>query len=452
MKAKILVADDEPRIRKVMALLLGDEGYEVKTVVNGLEAVEAVGSFRPDVVVLDQQMPVLTGVEALERIRKQRPEQVILFVTAFGSIALAVDAVKKGAYDFIEKPFDNDQFLLTVARAVEHGRMKGEIGVLKSRLDEKKSALVGAHGGLKQVMAQIHRVAETDATVLVHGESGTGKELIARAVHTESRRVAGPFVAVNCGAIPLTLMESELFGHEKGAFTDAKECRAGTFERADGGTLFLDEVGELPMDAQVKLLRVLEERKITRVGGKKAIPVDVRIVAATNRNLEAEVQQGKFRLDLLYRLNVFTVVIPPLRERKEDIPALVEYFITKHNRALGLSVRNISEQAMEVIRAYDWPGNVCDLENAIQSAMILASDGIIGCEHLPLRVRGYEQTETVVAGLPAGNIREANAQVEKELILEALRKHGFNRTLTAEALNISRKTLFNKMKRYGIES
>ena len=354
MKAKILVADDEPRIRKVMALLLGDEGYEVKTVENGLEAVEAVGSFRPDVVVLDQQMPVLTGVEALERIRAQRPEQVILFVTAFGSIALAVDAVKKGAYDFIEKPFDNDQFLLTVARAVEHGRMKGEIDVLKSRLDGKQSAIVGAHGGLKQVMAQIGRVAETDATVLVHGESGTGKELIARAVHTESKRAAGPFVAVNCGAIPLALMESELFGHEKGAFTDAKECRAGTFEQADGGTLFLDEVGELPMDAQVKLLRVLEERKITRIGGKKAIPVDVRIVAATNRNLEAEVQRGKFRLDLLYRLNVFTVVIPPLRERKEDIPALVECFIAKHNRALGLSVRNISEQAMEVIRAVSY--------------------------------------------------------------------------------------------------
>lgn len=454
MKAKILVADDEPRIRKVMALLLGDEGYEVKTVENGLEAVEAVGSFRPDVVVLDQQMPVLTGVEALERIRAQRPEQVILFVTAFGSIALAVDAVKKGAYDFIEKPFDNDQFLLTVARAVEHGRMKGEIDVLKSRLDGKQSAIVGAHGGLKQVMAQIGRVAETDATVLVHGESGTGKELIARAVHTESKRAAGPFVAVNCGAIPLALMESELFGHEKGAFTDAKECRAGTFEQADGGTLFLDEVGELPMDAQVKLLRVLEERKITRIGGKKAIPVDVRIVAATNRNLEAEVQRGKFRLDLLYRLNVFTVVIPPLRERKEDIPALVECFIAKHNRALGLSVRNISEQAMEVIRAYDWPGNVRDLENAVQSAMILAPEGVIGCEHLPLRVRGYEQTEGAAAELPAGGgtIREANAQVERELILEALRKHGFNRTLTAEALNISRKTLFNKMKRYGIES
>ncbi len=373
-------------------------------------------------------------------------------MTAFGSISLAVDAVKKGAYDFIEKPFDNDKLLLTVKRAVEHSRMKGEISTLKKTLGEKRSNVIGENTGLKQVMAQVLRVAETNATVLIHGESGTGKELIARAVHHNSLRANGPFVAINCGAIPLTLMESELFGHERGAFTDAKEAKAGTFERANGGTLFLDEVGELPLDAQVKLLRVLEERKITRIGGKKAILVDVRIVAATNRNLDDEVKGGHFRLDLLYRLNVFTLILPPLRERKEDIPLLANFFIRKYNQALSLDVQSITPEAVKLLSSYDWPGNVRDLENALQSAMILCTDGTIRPEHLPDRVKGYDSTEEATIAGSGGSIREINAQMEKELILEALKKHNFNRTLTAEALAISRKTLFNKMKRYGLST
>ncbi|WP_075558042.1 MULTISPECIES: sigma-54 dependent transcriptional regulator [Parabacteroides] len=453
MKAKIVVADDEPHIRKMICRLLTDEGYEVKPAENGREAVEVFLSFQPDVVLLDQQMPVMTGVEALEEIKRISPNQTVLFVTAFGSISLAVDAVKKGAYDFIEKPFDNDKLLLTVSRAVEHSRMKGEISNLKKSLGEKQSSVIGENTGLKQVMAQVRRVAETNATVLVHGESGTGKELIARAVHNNSLRNNGPFVAINCGAIPLTLMESELFGHERGAFTDAKEAKAGTFERADGGTLFLDEVGELPLDAQVKLLRVLEERKITRIGGKKAIPVDVRIVAATNRNLDDEVKNGHFRLDLLYRLNVFTLILPPLRERKEDIPLLTNFFIRKYNRTLSLDVQSVSPEAIALLSAYDWPGNVRDLENAIQSSMILCTGGVIRPEHLPDRIKGYELAEAqTVTGSGGNSIREVNAQMEKELIIEALKKHNFNRTLTAEALNISRKTLFNKMKRYGLSS
>lgn len=453
MKAKIVVADDEPRIRKMICRLLTDEGYDVMPVENGREAVEALLSFQPDVILLDQQMPVMTGVEALEEIKQISPNQVVLFVTAFGSISLAVDAVKKGAYDFIEKPFDNDKLLLTVGRAIEHSRMKGEISNLKKSLGEKKSAVIGDNTGLKQVMTQVRRVAETNATVLIHGESGTGKELIARAVHDNSLRSQGPFVAINCGAIPLTLMESELFGHERGAFTDAKEAKAGTFERADGGTLFLDEVGELPLDAQVKLLRVLEERRITRIGGKKAIPVDVRIVAATNRNLDDEVKNGHFRLDLLYRLNVFTLILPPLRERKEDIPLLTNFFIRKYNRTLSLDVQSVSPEAISLLTSYDWPGNVRDLENAIQSSMILCTGGVIRPEHLPDRIKGYELAEAqTVSGSSGNSIREINAQMEKELIIEALKKHNFNRTLTAEALNISRKTLFNKMKRYGLSS
>lgn len=453
MKSKILIADDEARIRRVMTLLLKDDGFEVMAVENGQEVLDVLLSYQPDVILLDQQMPVLTGVETLEQIKNIRPNQVVIFVTAFGSVALAVDAVKKGAYDFIEKPFDNDNLILKVRRAVEHCHMKGEIRNLRNKLKETGSLIVGETGGLKQVIAQVKRVAETNATVLVNGESGTGKELIAHAIHTYSNRSDGPFIAINCGAIPLSLMENELFGHEKGAFTDAKEAQAGTFERANGGTLFLDEIGELPMDAQVKLLRVLEERKITRIGGKKSIPVDVRIVSATNRDLEEEVKKGNFRLDLLYRLNVFTIQIPPLRERKKDISQLVDFFIQKHNKALNLTVQSITQAAMEKIMAYEWPGNVRDLENAIQSAMILTPDGIIQTEHLPLRVKGYEQVDTTaVVETESSSIREINAQVEKEIILEALKKHNYNRTLTAEALNISRKTLFNKMKRYGLDS
>lgn len=450
MKGKVLIADDEPRIRKIMSLLLTQEGYEVKSVTNGKEAVTEAASFHPDVILLDQQMPVMTGMEALEKIQAARPNQVMILITAFGTISLAVDAVKKGAYDFIEKPFDNDDLLLKVKRAMEHSHLKGELRQLKKRLGEGERPIIGSEGGLCTVMEQVNRVAKTEATVFIHGESGTGKELIARAVHVRSRRSEQPFVAINCGAIPLTLIENELFGHEKGAFTDAKEAQPGIFEQAEGGTLFLDEIGELPMDAQVKLLRVLEERKVTRIGGTRLIPVNVRIVAATNRDLESEVKTGNFRLDLLYRLNVFTLELPPLRERKEDIPLLADFFIRKHNEVLNLSVKSITPAAMDRLCAYDWPGNIRDLENAIQSAMILCLDGVIDVQQLPARIKGYEQSDSSITLGDSNDIREVNAQVEKELIQETLKKFGDNRTLTAEALNISRKTLFNKMKKYGL--
>lgn len=450
MKGKVLIADDEPRIRKIISLLLAKEGYEVKAVTNGKEAVNEATQFQPDVILLDQQMPVMTGTEALEKIQAVRPHQVVILVTAFGTISLAVDAVKKGAYDFIEKPFDNDDLLLKVKRAMEHSHLKGELRQLKKRLGEGERPIIGSEGGLRTVMEQVNRVAMTEATVFIHGESGTGKELIARAVHIRSKRSEQPFVAINCGAIPLSLIETELFGHEKGAFTDAKEARQGIFEQAEGGTLFLDEIGELPMDAQVKLLRVLEERKVTRIGGTKLIPVNVRIVAATNRDLEGEVKAGNFRLDLLYRLNVFTLELPPLRHRKEDIPLLTDFFIRKHNEVLNLTVKSITPAAMDRLCAYDWPGNIRDLENAVQSAMILCPDGVIDVSQLPARIKGYEQVDTPIALGDSNDIREVNAQVEKELIQETLKKFGGNRTLTAEALNISRKTLFNKMKKYGL--
>jgi DNA-binding NtrC family response regulator len=451
MKGKILIADDEQGIRRMIGILLEDEGYEVKAVENGKVAVETFQKFQPDLVLLDQQMPVMTGVEALERIKSINPNQTVIFITAFGSVSLAVDAVKKGAYDFIEKPFDNDKLILTVNRAIEHCRMKKEITVLKKQISVSKQTIVGESFALKQLLAQINRVAKTDVTVLICGESGTGKELIAKSLHNNSHRSDKPFIAVNCGAIPFSLMESELFGHEKGAFTDAKEARQGIFEQANGGTLFLDEIGELHIEGQVKLLRILEDRKVSRIGSKKTVPVDVRIVAATNRNLEEEVLKGKFRLDLLYRINVFSVNIPPLRERKEDIPLLVDFFISRFNQSLNMKIQSISREAMESIASYDWPGNIRDLENAIQSSMILSPDRVIHRQQLPLRVQGYSQGITVITNESTANeIKGINAQVERELILAALKKNNFKRTLTASTLNISRKTLFNKMKRYNL--
>jgi DNA-binding NtrC family response regulator len=452
---KILIADDEEKIRKILTRLLSDEQYNVKAVENGQKAVAALQSFQPDIILMDQNMPGLSGIEALEVIKEKHTEVPVIIITAFGEVSMAVDAIKKGAYDYLEKPFDNDKLLLLIKRALEHRRLTGEISDLKSKISTAKSfeQIIAASDKMKKAIAQAQCVANTDTSVLIQGESGVGKELVANAIHMASTRKDAPMVAINCGAIPSTLIESELFGHEKGAFTDAKEAKPGKFEQADGGTLFLDELGELPLDAQVKLLRVLEEKKITRIGGLKPIKVDVRIVSATNNNLEEKIRQGAFRLDLFYRLNIFNVVIPPLRERKEDIPVLVEYFIKKFNDEMNLKITNLSKQALEQLINYEWPGNIRDLQNAVQSAMILARDGVITSEHLPMRVKGYNTNDVSKADMHAGldeNLKHINSRIEKQLILEALTKCNYNRTETAELLQISRKTLFNKMKQYGL--
>jgi DNA-binding NtrC family response regulator len=325
---------------------------------------------------------------------------------------------------------------------------------MKKHLDETPSPvqIAGRSAVLQHVMNQVNKVAPTSATVLILGESGSGKELIARSIHGLSQRSGKQLTVLNCGAIPMSLVESELFGHEKGAFTDAREIHQGAFEQANGGTLFLDEIGELPLEAQVKLLRALENRTITRIGSKKTIAVDIRIIAATNRNLEEKVRQGVFRLDLFYRLNIFTIQVPPLRERRDDIPLLIDHFLDKYNSMLDVAITGLTRQAISKLTQYEWPGNIRDLENAVQSAMILTQHGLIDVEQLPMRVRGYpvsieaeliEKDETSI-------IRKANSTVEKNLIEETLKHYGYNRTLTAEALNISRKTLFNKMKKYGL--
>jgi DNA-binding NtrC family response regulator len=454
MNEKILIVDDELQIRTILKLLLKEEGYLTRSADNGYKAIQLAHEFRPDLILMDQKMPGLDGIDTMAKIREQYPGQTIIIITAHGAISLAVDAIKKGAYDYIEKPFDNDKLLILIRRALEHNRMYSELSRLKDSMHKRYAFenIIGQSKGMKQVIEQVKCVCETDATVLLLGESGVGKEVIANAIHYNSQRKDKPLISINCGAIPALLIESELFGYEKGAFTDAKETKPGKFEQANEGTIFLDEIAELPLDNQVKLLRILEEKKVTRLGGKKSIPVNFRLISATNQDLEELIKQGKFRLDLFYRLNIFPIIIPPLRERKDDIPLLVDFFIHKFNKQLHLNIENISQQAIGCLEKFNWPGNIRDLENAIQSSAILSKGTSIREEHLPLRIRGYGALDSVteVKGSLDEKVRKINSQVEKELILDALRSCNYNRTKTAEYLKISRKTLFNKMRQYNI--
>ncbi len=433
---KILIVDDEENIRIILENVFIDAGYQVETAKDGLQGLEQVKLFRPEIVLLDKNMPRMDGLKTLQQIKKYNPNMVVIMITAHGDVGSAVEAMKLGAYDYIEKPFDNDRMLLLMKRAGTHYRLQAEVLHLRDAVNEKFSFknIIGNSPALKKVLDRVASVCETDASVLITGESGTGKELIAKAIHFNSLRKNGPLITVNCGAIPLQLMESELFGHEKGAFTDAKEMKIGKFEQANGGTLFLDEIGELPVDAQVKLLRVLEDKKITRLGGKKEIPVDIRLISATNNNLYERVQNNTFRLDLFYRLNIFTVHMPPLREREDDIPLLVDYFIQKHNPTLRTKVIGCSKEALAILYSYSWPGNIRDLENAVQRAMIVCKTGKILPEHLPVRLNTPPTGDT-----------------ERDKIIRALEECRFNKTETAELLGISRKTLFNKMKKYGLD-
>jgi len=455
MSQRILIVDDEKNIRNILTKLLTDEQYTVQAAPSAEHALGLLDSFEPDLILMDQQMPGMNGIEATSLIKEKRPEMTVIILTAHASIELAVEAIKKGAYDYLSKPFDNDELLIIIRRALERKLLTTEISKLKKELQEKYSFknIIGVSSKMQWVFDQINRVCDTNATVLIQGESGTGKELVARAIHYHSQRKNKPFVAINCGAIPLNLFESELFGFEKGSFTDAKETKNGKIQQAESGSLFLDEIGELSLDAQVKLLRVLDERKITRIGGRTSIPVDVRFITATNKNLQEEVSRGKFRLDLFYRLNVFTITIPPLRERREDIPLLAEHFIQKHNAQLGLDIRGISKSAMKGFQDYDWPGNVRDLENALQSAMIQAQGDLINLDNLPLRICGYpemfEEIHLEEDGIE-NYMNEMNARIEKEIIARTLEKCDGSRTRTAQTLKITRKTLFNKMKKYGL--
>jgi DNA-binding NtrC family response regulator len=460
MKNKVLVLDDEKNIRDIFTLLLQENGYVVETAANGAEALERAKSFEPDILLLDMNLPDIPGMEVLSRFERLLPKCQILIITAYGTIKSAVEATKLGAYAYLEKPVDNDELLLMISRALKVKTLEAEVEDLKTELTSRYrfANIVGTSGKMNSVFQMMHRIARVEGTVLITGESGTGKELVARAIHFNGLRKDGPFVVVNCGAIPRDLIESEFFGHSKGAFTDAKTETTGKFELAQRGTIFLDEVAELSQDAQVKLLRALGEKEIVKVGGTKTIPVDVRVIAATNKKLDEEVKKGHFREDLYFRLAVLSLYLPPLRERTEDIPLLCEHFLKKYSGELKKEIKGISEEALESLRRYAWPGNVRELENVIYESMVLCDDMRLDENCLPLRIksgalttladedRGFGQGMPNIENSLRRTALQAAENAEKALIEKALREAGGNKTLAAKALGVSRKTLFNKIK------
>ncbi len=467
MKFKILIIDDEKNIRDIFSLLLEENGYLVESAADAETGLARIAAFRPDVLLLDMNLPDRPGIEVLSRVRALLPRCRTIIITAFGTIKNAVEATKLGAYAYLEKPVDNEELLLMISRALEVQRLEAEVEVLKTELTSRYSFsnIVGTSGGMNSVFQMMHKVARVDGTVLVTGESGTGKELAARAIHFAGPRKDGPFVVVNCGAIPRDLIESEFFGHSKGAFTDAKTETTGKFELAHRGTIFLDEIGDLSQDAQVKLLRALGEREIVKVGGTKTIPVDVRVIAATNKRLDEEIRQGRFREDLFFRLAVLSIHLPPLRERREDIPLLCEHFLKKYGNELRKGIRGVSDRALDRLAAYAWPGNVREFENVIYEAMVLCDVPVIDEKDLPLRIRQGEPADAGAEAGPGGDgtaeatgatlkgaAQAAAESAEKALIEKALQDSGGNRTLAARTLGVSRKTLFNKMKALGISS
>jgi two-component system, NtrC family, nitrogen regulation response regulator GlnG len=470
MTAHILVADDEDSLRWVLEKGLRQAGYEVTSVKDGAAAVRAVEAGPFDLVFLDVRMPGLDGLAALARMREIRADACVVVMTAHGTMETAIQAMQRGAYDYLTKPFDLDEVLLLAERALAAGRLTQEVARLRSGLQEVRefSALIGRHPRMQDVYKTIGRIAGTDVTVLLRGESGTGKELVARAIHHYSRRAGRPFVAVSCAAIPGTLLESEMFGHERGAFTDAKERRLGKFELAHGGTLYLDEIGDMPLELQTKLLRALQERTIERLGGHESIRIDVRVLAATNRDLETFMREGKFREDLYYRLNVVTLNLPPLRERRRDIPLLVEHFLAKYATELGEC--GVAPEALDRLVGHDWPGNVRELENVVQRAMVMASSGVILPEHLPIGPVSAAASVAVDASLEeiierkliecVRGLREhASANlydlmiglVEKPLLRAVLRETGGNQVRAAQILGINRNTLRKKLTEHGID-
>ena len=461
---RVLIVDDESQLRRIISLMLAGHGFEVAEAESGEEAIRIADQVRPDVVLLDVNLPGADGITTLRSLLNQNHALDCIMMTAYGTIRSAVEAMKIGAFDYLTKPFDNDELLMIVDRAIKLRKLSGEVEELRAELSARYgfNEIVGISPGLQSVFRTMMKVARVDATVLIEGESGTGKELVAHAIHSRSHRASGPFVAVNCGAVPPSLFEAEFFGYERGAFTDAREARAGRFEQAHGGSLFLDEVGELTLEAQVKLLRALQEHEVTRLGGRRAIQLDVRVIAATNIDLAAAVERKQFRDDLYWRLNVVRLVLPSLRDRREDIPLLVDHLLDRFNRELGLQVKAISPDARGLLRVYDWPGNVRELENAICSSMIMCEGGVVTVRDLPPRIRGEADkaaglgpvenvTERgITTGTLAEAVKAATERLEKMMIVSRLAEHRGNRSATADSLGISRKTLFNKMRQYEL--
>jgi len=441
-------------MRDLLAKVLERKGYEVSVCGDGAEALALLEREPADLVITDVRMPGLNGMEALRAIKELNHEIVVLIMTAFGSIDQAVQAVKEGAYDYINKPFKIDEILLTIEKALEERHLRHEVTTLRQELRTRYhfENLIGKSRAMQEVFGLIEQVAGSRSTVMVYGKSGTGKELVAKAVHYNSPRSAKAFVAVNCAAIPAELLESELFGHEKGAFTGAIATKVGKFELATGGTLFLDEIGHMRLDLQAKILRALQEREIERVGGTRTIKIDVRVLAATNRDLKKAIEDGTFREDLYYRLNVVPITLPPLRQRREDIPLLVEHFIAKYNREFARKVKGFSAGATAALYQYDWPGNVRELENVIERAVALAQSETISLRELPLEISilGGDVIEDIQkAGV---TLREARSHFERQYILNILDKVQWNQTEAARVLGLHRNTLAWKLQRLRIDA
>lgn len=454
----VLVVDDDPAVRDVLQEVLMQEEYSVSTAEDGAAAIQAVKDSVIHIVITDFQLPDIDGLEIIDRLAKLDAKIIPIMMTGFGTIETAVRAMKSGAFDFITKPFDLETVAVVVRKAAEFLRLRQENHLLRKAVRDqyRLEHLVGASEPIQQVMEFVQKVADSDSTVMVQGESGTGKELVARMLHFNSLRKDRPLVPVNCGAIPENLLESELFGHEKGAFTGATHSRMGRFELANGGTIFLDEIGEMSLPLQVKLLRVLQEREFERVGGNRTIHVDVRIIAATNQDLETLVEERRFRKDLFYRLNVIPIVIPPLRERRSDIPLLIDHFLTRFNHSKRTEVSGLAPDALHMLTEYDWPGNIRELENMIERLVVLQKKGVISIEDLPEKIcrksSGPELKEQFIRFTEDGiNLSREIEQYEKHLIMEALRKANGVTSRAAQLLHLNRTTLVEKLKRKGVD-
>ncbi len=450
---RILIVDDEESFRNVLTVILRKEGYEVEGATNGEEGLNKISNAAFDHVLCDIRMPKMDGLEFLRESQKAGAEAPVIMMSAYGTVDTAIEAMKLGAYDYISKPFKPDEIILTLKKAEERERLRKENELLRRQVKKEYSFenIVSKNEKMNKLFEIIKKVAPYKSTILITGESGTGKELVARAIHYNSDRSKMFFVPVNCGAIPENLLESELFGHVKGAFTDAIRTKKGLFEEADEGTIFLDEIGELPAQLQVKLLRVLQDGEIRRVGESKSIQINVRIIAATVKDLAREVNEGRFRDDLFYRLNVLHLYIPPLRERKEDIPLLIQHFINKHNQNLNKHVKEVDSKALELLMNYKWPGNVREVENTIERALVLTDGEKIELDNLPFEIQNFQnEVPMVPMAEEEYSVKKGSRMLEMGLIRKALRKTKGNHTQAARLLEISHRALLYKIKDYGI--
>ncbi len=447
-KIKALVVDDETVMRDTMSDWLKEKGYNVATVSSGMEAIEKMKAESFNVAFVDMKMPGMDGIEVLQAMKRINPDTAVIIMTAYATIETAIRAMKEGAYNYLVKPFSLDEVELIIKAVAEYQELVAENILLRQQLEDRYSLknIIGKSRQMKEILELVENIADSNSTVLIQGASGTGKEVIARLIHLKSLRRDKPFIAANCAAIPRELLESELFGHEKGAFTGATYAKKGRFELAEGGTLFLDEVGEMSLNAQINLLRVLQERELRKVGGTELIKIDVRIIASSNKDIEQEVKEGRFREDLFYRLNVIKISLPKLKERKEDIPLLVDHMLTKYGFESGRGKKSITKEGLGLLMKYDWPGNIRELENVIERLSILCKDKVIKPEYVLQNIKKEPKEEPSIF-IPDKPLEE----IEKQYIYEVLKENNWNKSKSAKILGVERRTLYNKIEKYNLK-